>query len=445
MSKNRVIWSEGLFLRPQHLQQMERSFEALVQIRVAGATAHPFGFTRLQIDEEALKTGRLSISQAAGVFPDGTPFAIPEESPAPPPLEVGTDLKDELIHLALPAQRAGMPEFAIDPGPAAVLARYVAADQAVEDSVLGMNESAEMQLGRLNLRYLAESDPRDAFCTMGVIRVSEKRSTGAVVLDDAYIPPTLECRSNRRLRGFLDEVRNLVRHRADILAGRLNQSSQKGVGEISEFLMLQVANRFDPLLTHLTARDTLHPEMLYTALLQLAGEFATFSAGRKRRASTLAPYQHNDLRASFEPLMIEIRELLTEVVNSNAINIPLQERAKGLYTGMVADVELIRTASFVLVVNAQMASESLRQRLPREVKIGPAEKIRDMVMSHLPGITVQPLPMAPPALPFYAGFTYFELDRKSEYWKPLEAGKLLALHTAGDFPGLQMELWALRA
>ncbi len=73
--------------------------------------------------------------------------------------------------------------------------------------------------------------------------------------------------------------------------------------------------------------------------------------------------------------------------------------------------------------------------MPREIKIGPAEKIRDLVMSHLPGITVQPLPMAPPSLPFYAGYTYFELDRRSEFWKPLEVGKLLALHVAGDFPG----------
>ena len=175
MSKNRVIWSEGLFLRPQHLQQMERSLEALVQVRTAGSSAHSWGFSRLQIDEEALKTGRLSISQASGILPDGTPFAIPEESPAPPPLEVGADLKEVLIHLALPAQRAGMPEFAIDAGPAAVLARYLAADHAVEDSILGMHEAADMQLGRLNLRYIAEGDPREAFCTMGIVRVSETR------------------------------------------------------------------------------------------------------------------------------------------------------------------------------------------------------------------------------------------------------------------------------
>ena len=34
--KNRVVWSEGLFLRPQHFQQQERYLEACLQGR-AGA------------------------------------------------------------------------------------------------------------------------------------------------------------------------------------------------------------------------------------------------------------------------------------------------------------------------------------------------------------------------------------------------------------------------
>ena len=152
MSRNRVIWSEGLFLRPQHFQQMERSVELLVQARTSGALAHPWGFSKLLLDEEALKIGRVSIKQAAGVLPDGTPFSIPEECPAPPPLEVPTDLKDAFIYLTLPAWRSGMPEFSVDEGSHATLARYVGADHAVDDAVLGAQEPADMRLGRLNLR-----------------------------------------------------------------------------------------------------------------------------------------------------------------------------------------------------------------------------------------------------------------------------------------------------
>jgi type VI secretion system protein ImpJ len=445
MSRKRVIWSEGLFLRPQHFQQLERSVEMLVETRAVGALSPGWGLSHLRLDEEALKIGRLSIKSARGVMPDGTPFSIPEEYAAPLAIEIGTDVKESLVHLALPLVRSGMPEFAIDGGPTTTLSRFVGHDERIEDNVQGVGDPAEMKLGQLNLRLMLDDDPRSGFCSIAVARVTERRTTGQLILDESFIAPALECRASMRLQDFLVEARNLVRHRADTLAARLNQSQQKGVGEIGDFMMLQVANRFDPWLTHLGERDSLHPEALYAVLVQAAGEFATFSDRRKRRARVQAPYRHEDLRATFEPLMFDIRELLTEVINPNAVPIPLQERAAGLYTGLVPDPELLRSAMFVLAVNADKPSEFVRTRFPAQVKIGPPDKIRDLVRLHLPAIAIEPLPMAPPRMPYYAGFTYFQLDRSGELWKQLDITKVIALHVAGDFPGLQLELWALKS
>ena len=444
MTRRRVIWYEGLFLRPQHFQQLERSVEMLVDARVAGAMPCPWGFSRLQIDIEGLKIGRIGIKSAQGLLPDGTPFSIPDEYPAPPPLDLPANVRDATVYLALPALRPGMPEYALEGGPQAMLVRYVADDNTVDDAVLGRRDPADTKLGMLNLRYLVEGDQRDAFCSVGMVRVIEKRSNGQVMLDEKYIAPSLDCRAQAALHEFLVEARNLVRHRADALAARLNQSTQSGVGEVQEFLSLQVANRFDPWLSHLAERQSLHPEALYTVLLQLAGEFASFSNVRKRRARDHAPYRHEDLRGSFEALMSDIRELLTDVINPNAIKIALQERAKGLYVGIVPDLELLRTAMFVLAVKAQMPGEALRQRLPTQLKIGPPEKIKEISTLALSGIAPRPLPMAPPRSPFFADFVYFELDRQSEFWKSLEATRTMVLHFSGDFPGLQLEMWALR-
>ncbi|MEP6502683.1 MAG: type VI secretion system baseplate subunit TssK [Betaproteobacteria bacterium] len=445
MSRKRVIWSEGLFLRPQHFQQLERSVEMLVDTRSAGALAPAWGLSSLRLDEEALKIGRLALKSARGVMPDGTPFSIPEEYVAPMALEVASDVKETLVHLALPLVRAGMPEFAVDPGPTTALSRFVGHDQRIEDNVLGVGDPAEMKLGQLNLRLMLDDDPRSGFCSIPVARVIERRSTGQLILDESFISSAIDCRGFARLQDYLTEARNLVRHRADTLAARLNQSQQKGVGEIGDFMMLQVANRYDPWLTHLGERESLHPEALYAVLVQAAGEFATFSDRRKRRARVQAPYRHEDLKNTFEPLMFDIRELLTEVINPNAVPIPLQERAAGLYTGMVPDPELLRNAQFVLAVNADKPGEFVRTRFPSQVKIGPPDKIRDLVRLHLPAIAVEPLPMAPPRMPYYAGFTYFQLDRSGDLWKQLDVTKVIALHIAGDFPGLQLELWALKS
>jgi type VI secretion system protein ImpJ len=53
--------------------------------------------------------------------------------------------------------------------------------------------------------------------------------------------------------------------------------------------------------------------------------------------------------------------------------------------------------------------------------------------------------VAPRQIPFHAGFVYFELDQASEHWAQLKASGGVGLHVGGEFPGLKLEFWAIRA
>lgn len=442
--QNRVVWSEGLFLRPQHFQQAERFLEYWIENRIRPGFPYGYGFTKLELDQELFKLGKLGVRSAHGIMPDGTPFAIPEECPAPPPLDIPTDCKDTAVMLALPLRRAGLPEMSLGDNGDTGLPRYRASDTAVSDNIAGMQGEADMKVGQLNFKLMLASSSIEAYSTMTVAKVIERRSSNMVVLADNHIPSCLDCRASQVLHDHLREIGSLLGHRANALAGRLGQPGQQGVAEITDFLMLQVANRFDSLFRHLLEREPLHPETFYAICLGLAGDLATFTHANRRPAN-LPPYRHDALIETFAPLIADLRDSLTAVMDQNAVSIELQDRGRGLFTASIPDLDLLRTASFVLAVNAQMAGEQLRHSFPTQVKIGPAEKIRDLVMSHLPGIVLQAMPVAPRQLPYHAGFTYFELERSSEFWKALEANRLIALHIAGDFPGLQMELWGIRA
>jgi type VI secretion system protein ImpJ len=156
------------------------------------------------------------------------------------------------------------------------------------------------------------------------------------------------------------------------------------------------------------------------------------------------PYRHDDLRGTFTPVFEDLRRMLTSVLEQNALQIDLVDRKHNVRTAVVADLELVRTGSFVLAVNAQVPGEQLRQRFPAQTKLGPVDKLRDLVNLQLPGIGLRPLPVAPRQLPFHAGFFYFELDRTDELWKQIETNGSMAMHVSGDFPGLELELWAIR-
>jgi type VI secretion system protein ImpJ len=206
---------------------------------------------------------------------------------------------------------------------------------------------------------------------------------------------------------------------------------------------LLLVNRSLPLITHLSNLPGLHPEAFYQTALQIAGELATFTSEEKRPPSFPA-YQHDDQENTFIPLMQELRRSLSMVLEQNATAIALEERKYGVRVASFADKGLLRDAQFVLAVKADLRQEVLQSTFPSQVKIGPVEHIRQMVNSGLPGIGLRLLPVAPRQIPFHKGFTYFELDRTSSHWEGLQQSGAFAVHVSGDFPGLELEFWAIK-
>jgi type VI secretion system protein ImpJ len=440
---NKVMWTEGMFLQPQHFQQQDRFAGRQLDGRFAASIPWPWGFASLQLDDAALLLGRVALSSARGQLPDGLVFSIPGDDPAPPAFEVPGDVRDQVVVLAVAMARPGVAESDVEAAESSMPPRYRASDIDVADSHAASLREAPLQIGRLNLRLMLARDANEGYTTLGVARIIERRADGRVVLDTHYVPPMLHAPAHVVLDGYGREVLGMLHQRGEALASRLVQPGRAGVGEITDFLLLQVVNRHQPLFAHLQRLPVLHPERLYELCLGLAGELSTFRDAR--RPAAYPEYRHDDLAGCFRAVMADLRQSLSMVLEQTAVPIDLQERKSGMRVAIIPDIELQRTASFVLAVNAQMPGESLRARFPTQVKIGPAERIRDLVTLQLPGVTLRALPVAPRQIPFHAGFTYFELDtRGNELWKQLETSGGLAMHIAGDFPGLALEFWAIR-
>lgn len=440
----RMIWSEGLFLEPQHFQQHDRFIEHLVRSHARATEAWSWGWAAVTIDDIALGLGKIALSQAFGVLPDGVAFSFPDDAPAPPPLDIPPGTRDETVLLALPLARAGAKEFDSD-GAATDRVdhlRYRTSDTSVADVTTSTDRVAQIRVGAPNLRLMLARDATDAFATIGLARVLERRADNRVLLDPAYIPPMLHALADARLLGYAQELAGLAHQHADRLASRLANPGRGGVAEIADFLLLQTLNRFEPQYAHLLQSPLLHPERLYQTTLAFAGDLAAFD--ERRRVPAYPPYRHDDIAASFEPLMRDVRQLLAQVREPDAVAIELQSRKPGVRVALINDLELVRSAGFVLAANAQMPGEALRTRFPTQVKIAPAEKLRDLVNLALPGIGLRAMPVAPRQIPFHAGFSYFELDRGGELWKELEQTGNLAMYIAGEFPSLELEFWAIR-
>lgn len=439
---NKVLWSEGLFLQPQHFQQHDRYLEHLVGAKSGIGVPHAWGLRRLRIDVELLAFGKFALAEVVGTLPDGTPFDAPASDPLPTPLEFDEHVSTQTLYLALPLRRPGATESG-GPGETETVLRYRSSELTVRDNTLGSDTETQLDIGRLDLRLMAERQARDGYACCGVGRVLECRADRQILLDSAYIPPCIDVQASPRLADFIEELTGLLHRQAEARAGRVRGAGRGGVADWSDFLLLQLMNRAEPVALHLTRIQGLHPEAVYRHLLGLAGELATF-ASEAKRPPDFPPYRHEDLDASFTPLIDRLREYLNREYVERAIQIPIKERQFGFRIALVDDRSLLAGSRFVLAAQANLDSQALRNRLPAQTKIGPVEKIQELVKLALPGIALRPMPTAPLEIPYHAGFDYFELDRTSEFWKQLVTGGGFGLHIGGEFPALTLELWAIR-
>ena len=72
----RVVWSEGMFMNPQHLQQADLYHESLLAARLGAMTPYDWGVVEMEVDEKALSAGQFQLLRFFGILPDGLPGAL---------------------------------------------------------------------------------------------------------------------------------------------------------------------------------------------------------------------------------------------------------------------------------------------------------------------------------------------------------------------------------
>ncbi|MBK0327125.1 type VI secretion system baseplate subunit TssK [Rhodobacteraceae bacterium F11138] len=440
---SKVLWTEGLFLQPHHFQQADRYTEALVTGLARRIRPYGWGVSALDIDDEVLKVGQFALKSCAGLTQDGTVFRVPMADDHPPALEVPETIKDCVVYLTVPQRRQGAVEVDLS-GAEMSASRLRPGEIEVTDTMGQQKKPVTLGVGKMRLQFALAVDDLADRLAIPVARIIEVRPDKEIILDQAFIPSCLDVRAAQPLDGFVRELEGLLSHRMQALAGRLSEGGgARGVAEVSDFLLLTVINRTIPVIRHMAKIENLHPEDLFRTCVGLAGELSVFMTSEKQPPD-FPPYQHDDLSHSFAPVIRTLRQYLSSVLEQTAIPIKLEERKYGISVGVIADRKLLGNAGFVLAVDADIPAEDVRRHFAGQAKIGPVEEIRQLVNSALPGITLRPMPVAPRQIPYHAGVVYFELDAASPYWGKMTTSGGIAVHVSGQYPGLKMELWAIR-
>jgi type VI secretion system protein ImpJ len=441
----RLVWSEGMLLRAEHFQQHDRWVEGVVRSATAGLRGNAWGVRELELDTGLLAQGKVALRRCNGVLPDGTPFAIPEEAPNPDPLAVAGGTVPLIVCLALPVALAGTSE--IDPvGRPPSGARYVAREIEIRNSIADAEGISAAHVAEPRFLLLA-GNSLDAYVSLPVAVVLSLEMDGRLLMDPEFAPPCLRIGASAWLSSFLDELQGILAAIAQSRAAFLSGRGPLGTDTITDLLILQLCNGALATARHLAAQRSAHPEDVYRWMLELLGEASTFRSRGNLVAPEIEPYRHAEPWRSYRPLVAELRRVLLDLARPDrkAVQIPLRSFPNGVLAAEVQDRRLFSDAVFYIGVRAPYSPEQIRQRMPRQIKIGPAEQLDAIVTAAVPGISISHVPTVPTDIPRHRDRVYFELERNNDYWRKLPDSPGLAFHVTGDLrEGLDMECWAVR-
>ena len=447
-SYRKVLWNEGMLLTPHHFQQWDNYHDEQLRSRFASLAPYEWGVLDLQLSNESIANGFVELVRCRAVMPDGLIVNIPQVDAAPDRRPVQDhfthDMEQLSVYLAIPSKRAGAAHVQTNGGDRGQVFRYWQEAGTVIDETTGQNEQ-QLAFAHSNLRLIFDDELRDGYSSIKIAEL-QRTTTGQFAFSESYVPPALNVEASAWLANLLRQILEILIAKSSSLADQRRQRTTSladfTTSEIAIFWLLNTVNASIPGLTHLLRTRLVHPERLYTDLIELCGRLMTFSTDRHPK--DVVRYDHTDLYGTFSQLVSELRLLLETVIPTRCVQIPLESTRASVYVGRIQDERLLAEAEFFLAVNAKVSESQLIERAPRVIKLASRDVIDAVIGSGLPGVTLTHASPPPSPIPTRIGYHYFGLHKDGVFWTAVKDSKSVAVYVPDDLPEEKIELYAVK-
>ncbi|AJY09122.1 type VI secretion system baseplate subunit TssK [Burkholderia dolosa] len=447
MRIDKPLWHEGLILTQQHFQQQDRWAGFAMQQLAGAALAEPWGALGVEIDEEALATGRLKLTRLKLRFPDGTPVDTTVADTIPPARDltqgVPADLQSVVVLAALALPDANGNNCRFDE---VTLARPRRAyREFVKVTDLNGTGESEIAVERHAVRLLFdfESHADDTVCA--VARLTRSTS-GQFQVDHRFVPPCLTLASHTLHIERINRLADILQAKSLALGARrserIEQVAEYGVADVQLFWLLHCIHAAWPQLRLYASHPNRSPEHLYVTLAQLASALMTFST--LSQLTDIPAYDHARADEVFAKLESMIRDLLDAIIPSRVVSIGLTRKTPTTWTGQFLDERIVGDAAdWYLSVNAPTSALELVEQFPRLCKIGAPDDVEHIINSALLGIPLKTVQRVPAAIPVRLDNQYFALDSTSTAHAKMLAARACQIYLPASVPDAALELYAV--
>lgn len=441
------LWHEGLILAPQHFQQQEQ-WLSFGQRRLAElALVEPWGISEVDIDEEALATGRLKLTRLKLRLPDGTLVDSATSDLLPPARDVArgvpAHVAQVVVSAALPLLGADGLNCSFDDVALMRPRRYFREFVTVQDH--HGTGTDEIAVERLALRLMFDFEEQADAVACPVARLV-RNMRGEFQLDPAFVPPCLVLSAHNRHGERVQRLSDILTAKAASLQARRRERSdgetaEFGTSDVQLFWLLHCIHAHWPDIAFFQSHPAQPPERLYGVLARLAGSLLTFS--KDVELDDLPPYDHQRQDEVFAALETLIRDLLNAVIPSRVVQIALTSKSKTLWTGPLADPRLLEGADYYLSVHSSLAGFQVNEKVPGYCKIGAPGHVEAITNMATGGIPLKPVQRVPAAIPIRFDNHYFALDASHPDFERMLKAQACAIYLPTSVLDASVELYAV--
>lgn len=436
---NAIAWSEGMFLRPHHLQHHDQWSAARLNYHLRAIDPFHWGVRSYEVDEAALSDHRIVVLHLEAVLPGGHVVRYPSGNAVVQSREFDLQVQKLGVYLGVRNLRATEPNSARE-GESARDARTVVRSEELPDLERG-GFTAPIEVADWNVRMIFEGEEdlelHENFRLGEVIATGELSAPFA--LSPRCAPPLLA------LQGFAplyDEVAKIVSQigaKVRVVAARTETVSTL---DLPRMWMRYTLARMTPVLRHLLSTGETRPFDLYTALIETAGALAAFRAAE---AVELPVYRHDDLYACFHELIEFIDTQLEGAlpVRFREIELPFDTERKHYATSQLNTETVDPRNVFFLGVKApaNITKDELLA-LMQLAKASSITGVKQLEMLQRDGLKIEKMPGAPLEITSRAGYEYFKIDAAGQWWKRVKDEFAFAI-SVGKLENAELKLYVV--
>lgn len=401
-----VQWHEGMLLAPQHFQQQDRRYEALLQLHLGLAIPFHWGVSHLLYDRSLLLAGTLRVLELEAILPDR--LVISHRAGEGSELQLalgnlkGVDWQRPVrLHVAVASERRG------PPGPS----RFVStSSEPLADESTG---DLPLRIAQLQPRLeLFAGPPPAGYSALPLLEL--RRDHDSFVVED-YLPPLLAVPFDSPLGERCDRLTLRIRQKAASVAEEVRAHAAEPAQLAERQLLLRWLVTGLPAFEATLRSGTPHPFGLYLALCTLAGHLAPLGEGKIPPA--FPAYEHLEPWRSFQAVFSFIESTLEQGISEAYTRVQLQAEGGGFTTRF-----LPKWMDHELVLEARGRPGTTRQQVlgwMAGCRIGSESRHRVMRETRTLGARRELIDSRPGLVP-RSGSLLFSLESGSAFIRPDE-------------------------